>query len=224
MSLNSIQEVNCPQCGNTQNFVRWDSVNVTLDPDLKEKVLNRDIMTFECEKCDQKTVFIYQFLYHDMDKKILIHLVPEDEYNDVKFDSLKLDYPDFFVDQYRLRIVNSLDELIEKILIFEEDFDDKVMEIFKAYILTHEITDKSEGEVAKIFYSCCVPMKNNEMAIIINIIKNGTQTQNTYPLDVYVNMEKEFSPKLIDSEGKTDKWLRVDLNYSISAMNTLVKN
>lgn len=222
MSMSSIQKINCPQCDNPQDFEIWESVNVKLDPNLKEKILNRHLLAFKCNKCGQKTVFVYPLLYHDMDKKFMIYLVPEDEYNEEQFEKLDFGIPEFLAKLYQYRIVFSIDELIEKILIFDEGFDDKVMEIFKGWLLPQEITDESELEETKSFFSCCASTENNEKAIIIYMIKNGTISENAYPLDVYVNMAKEFSPKLID-EGETGKWLRIDRYSAINSGKILCK-
>ena len=90
MSLNSTQKIYCPKCSNCQEFEIWESVNVTLDPKLKEKVLNRNLMTFECDKCGYKAEGVYPLLYHDMDKKLIIYLVPKDEYNEERFERMDL--------------------------------------------------------------------------------------------------------------------------------------
>ena len=88
MSMNSIKKVNCPKCDNSQDFEIWNSINVSLDPRLKERVLNRSVLTFECEKCGYKEEGIYPLLYHDMDKKLMLFLLPKDEYNEERFEKL----------------------------------------------------------------------------------------------------------------------------------------
>ena len=46
MSRNHIEKVTCPGCGKEADFTVWDSVNTTLEPDLKEKVLTGDLFKF----------------------------------------------------------------------------------------------------------------------------------------------------------------------------------
>ena len=48
MSRHHIEKVTCPSCHHEGDFELWDSINTALDPEMKEKVLNKSI-----------------FLYHD---------------------------------------------------------------------------------------------------------------------------------------------------------------
>jgi S-methylmethionine-dependent homocysteine/selenocysteine methylase len=66
-------------CGNDVEIVVYDSVNVTLDPKLKEAVVNRKINSFKCSKCGLKAEISYKFLYHDMDNKKMIWCYPKYE-------------------------------------------------------------------------------------------------------------------------------------------------
>ena len=85
MSMSSIQKIKCPECGNNQDFEIWQSVNVSLDPHLKQKILDRSLVTFRCDRCAQETEFYYPILYHDMNKRIMIYLIPSNEENvDIK--------------------------------------------------------------------------------------------------------------------------------------------
>ena len=56
MSRNHIEKVTCPGCGKEADFTVWDSVNTTLEPDLKEKVLTGDLFKFTCPECGHMTI------------------------------------------------------------------------------------------------------------------------------------------------------------------------
>lgn len=64
-------------CGIKVNMDVYDSVNVTLDPKLYTKVLNKKINYYQCKKCGRIFEPAFQFLYHDMKKGYLIWVVPE---------------------------------------------------------------------------------------------------------------------------------------------------
>lgn len=66
-------------CGNDVEIVVYDSVNVTLDPKLKEAVMNREINSFKCPKCRLKAEISYKFLYNDMANKKIIWCYPKYE-------------------------------------------------------------------------------------------------------------------------------------------------
>ncbi|NWF92143.1 MAG: hypothetical protein HXY46_04465 [Syntrophaceae bacterium] len=47
-------ELECPKCNTKQNVLLYDSINVSLDPNLKERLFKGEINVSQCEKCDQK--------------------------------------------------------------------------------------------------------------------------------------------------------------------------
>lgn len=66
-------------CGEEIDFEYYASVNVDVDPNLKQKVLNREINLFKCDKCGFQQELAFRFLYHDMKNKIMVLVLPEDE-------------------------------------------------------------------------------------------------------------------------------------------------
>jgi hypothetical protein len=51
MSLSDEIKITCPACQHQQAFTAWQSINVTLDPALKTKLLDRSLVTFHCDNC-----------------------------------------------------------------------------------------------------------------------------------------------------------------------------
>lgn len=62
------QKIKCPKCNNEQECSLYSSMNVTLDPKLKEKISDNSFNLFECEKCKLKAPIGIECLYHNMDK------------------------------------------------------------------------------------------------------------------------------------------------------------
>jgi len=144
MSKQQTTKITCSKCGKEHDFTIWSSVNVTLDPQMKADILSRKAFTFECPDCKEKTIFTYDFLYHDMDEKVMVYHVTTNEAlvqameGFAKMESIGLD--DGILngsepDGYRKRIVRSLNELREKIFIFDAGLDDRVVEIFKVFCI-----------------------------------------------------------------------------------------
>ena len=144
MSQKQTTKVTCPKCGKEHDFAIWSSINVTLEPNMKEEVLSRKAFTFECPDCKEKTLYTYDFLYHDMEQKIMIYHVTTNEamvqamegfaqMTNVGVDDGILNGPE--VEGYRKRIVRSLNDLREKIFIFDAGLDDRVVEIFKVFCI-----------------------------------------------------------------------------------------
>lgn len=143
MSRISEVKVTCSKCQKESDFQIWQSINVQLDPEMKEKVLNGEAFLFKCPECGAVTQINYMTLYHDMEKQFMVYLAPDDEETiketaEALSETIRLS-DDFNLEddyaKYKLRIVTSLMELQEKIYIFEAGLDDRVIEIMKVVFL-----------------------------------------------------------------------------------------
>lgn len=118
--------VTCPQCGNAGEFTTWQSLNVDLNPEEKEKLLSGELTKFTCPSCGHSAEVAYPLLYHDMRRQLMIYLVYGGDTKDIE--GLPMGK---LMHGYRFRRVGSRNELLEKVRIFEADFDDRLMELFK---------------------------------------------------------------------------------------------
>ena len=75
----------CPHCGNKQDTMVWDSVNVTLDPEFKTKLFDEEVNLFSCEKCGKKTFINAPLLYHDMAQQFCVQYYPRESLEDAEF-------------------------------------------------------------------------------------------------------------------------------------------
>ncbi len=55
----------------------WNSINVTLDPKMKEKVMDGSLFLWTCSKCGTTFRVPYPFLYHDMEHRFMVEFFPE---------------------------------------------------------------------------------------------------------------------------------------------------
>jgi len=77
MTKKITKELKCRDCGNPLNFEFFDSINTHRSPELKERVLSRDINNFYCNSCNGFSELIYPFLYADSDNMMFIWCFPE---------------------------------------------------------------------------------------------------------------------------------------------------
>ena len=75
MSLIRLEKVKCV-CGVEKEIQVCDSINIQVDPNLKKKVLKREINSFKCDKCGYQQELVGQFLYHDMSNNLMIWVYP----------------------------------------------------------------------------------------------------------------------------------------------------
>ena len=136
MSKINEETIKCPKCGKESKFVMWSSINTVLNPEMKKKVLTGEIFKFKCNKCGCEARINYSSLYHQMEDRIMIYYVQDEEdYESAcKMFSVE-DMPEIFEDlmaeKYLYRIVTSPGKLREKIIIFDNGLDDRVIEIAK---------------------------------------------------------------------------------------------
>ncbi len=135
MSMKEETTVTCPKCGKKGPFTIWPSLNTVLNPDKKAEVLDGSLFVYECPDCGCKAPVEYGFLYHQMDDKIMIHV-----------DQTMSSFEDRGVEDlmgmlsgndYLIRVVPDTNSLREKIHIFDDGLDDRVIELVKVMILIY---------------------------------------------------------------------------------------
>ena len=115
----------------------WASVNVTHDPELRTRILDRDLTTFHCTECAFTAELSYDLLYHDMVARLLVWLVPGGVPADDDASAVFGRLADIGGGPYRLRTVDTMNALIEKIHIEDAGLDDRMVEVLKALVLGH---------------------------------------------------------------------------------------
>lgn len=128
------ENIICPKCQAKSEYEYWASVNVELNPELKEKIFNEEIFVWICPHCEAKVFITNGMVYHDMSHKFMI-LFSHKEDEEKAYDMWAV--PDFdLYEGYALRIVEGLREFKEKIWILENELNDIAIEKLK-YTMTH---------------------------------------------------------------------------------------
>lgn len=134
MSLQQDQTIQCSRCHNAYNVAIWSSVNVTLDPTLKKRVLDRSIFRGSCPACGHIVELEYDCLYHDMERKWAVWLKLPNERGVMSMESLPLRAGELSFDDYTLRIVTDFPTLLEKVHCIDNELDDLVIELVKSVV------------------------------------------------------------------------------------------
>lgn len=123
------EKIECIHCKAKRMFDIWDSMNVNLDPELREKVFNDEVFLYTCPKCDHQTVVPYGTLYHDVKHRFLLFF---DFFNPDDFNYKPIDVSNEpRVKNYTFRHVTSIWRLKEKIVILEKGLNDVAIERMK---------------------------------------------------------------------------------------------
>lgn len=157
MKVNSTKEI-CRYCRHEHEVTFYNSVNTQQLPELKERVADGSLFTWECPDCGNKNIICKPFLYHDPDERLMILLT------DLPLKSEDLP------EGYNGRLVKTVGDLMEKVKIFGAGLDDVVMELCK-YITLQELKKdlplkffKIDGADSEITFTY---PENGEMQMIV---------------------------------------------------------
>ena len=216
MSINSKQMIKCPGCSNVSEVNVWSLITVEDSLDLKEELLKGNINIFKCPECSKKALIPTPLLYHDKEKKLLISFTPcnsdaekQKLFLEIKKTSKESNELENFKD-YNLRFVTSYDEILEKILIFDNGLQDKVCEVLKVLILMQE-PEKADERIA-VFGK----KENEELEFLIRDNKEGMFYTSKIPLSSYETVKEQLRQSGV--KYKSFDWEIIDNNYGASLL------
>lgn len=143
--------IECPHCSKTGEFQLWSSVNVDLNPELREKIFNEELFMFRCPHCGMITEIPADTLYHDMKNKFMLFF---SFYKKDDFDYTPIEMPipnDMLQGDYTYRFVYGLAQLKEKIVILENGLNDIAIERQK-YMISHVIMPEIAENGYNLFF------------------------------------------------------------------------
>lgn len=76
MSQTHQLDVACPKCGLSQTTSYWSSINVSLDPELRQQLFDGQINVFRCTACEAAVPISTTLMYHDMQRKFCVWYYP----------------------------------------------------------------------------------------------------------------------------------------------------
>lgn len=165
MTKISNQSFTCPKCQHEGEFRMYESVNVTLDKSLRDRVFSDDLFKWTCPECGETFTIIYPFLYHDMDHGFMIHFSPNDcERIKEQYNELLTKYPGLRRSKYRT--TNALVRLKEKVLIFEAGLDDVAVELAKVFIKVDD-TSNLPDKCSLVFQDLISGKKDTKKEVLV---------------------------------------------------------
>lgn len=146
--------IKCQQCGEQYQFNVCSVINLQKDKDLYEPLFSLDLFKHKCEKCGYINVVQYDMMVVDNYKKYMIFLFGPQRMSFFK-DSVdkyikslqESNSQEFIVLKETIqhtRVVNSINDLKEKLLIFDYDLNDKIIELIKRGLYTNKLIDQTE--------------------------------------------------------------------------------
>lgn len=208
MSMTSTHKVTCPNCKHEQDFVIWNTLNTTIDPEAQQGLIDGSLFRFKCDECDQETNVYYDILYHDMKNHTMVYcVIPEMVEQAREYMILaqkQLEKPGAPMPKTRNRIVTNVNRLREKAIIFNEKLDDRIVEIVKLLCwmeAAKTIKDVKEDDM----YFNVLP----DGGWIVEIV--GQDMSCNVPKELYAQTATQFMP-IFNALG--DEEFIIDYNFA----------
>ncbi|MGH9551129.1 MAG: CpXC domain-containing protein [Terriglobales bacterium] len=199
----------CPHCGKmTQNKI-WGTVNVGINPELREEVLTGRVRRTTCPFCSSEFNVEWHFLYHDPKGKFMISYHPTKDGRSAPIPTVGLDLVEGVLSNYKLRLVTSWNELREKIGIFESGLDDYPIETIKLLL-------GLGGD--EVFYLCTRQNSDGVGELVFQVFRGREYLMDAwFPSDGYVRLAQEAEKKfgvgcnlgqwMIVNRATLEKWI-----------------
>ncbi|MFA6846090.1 MAG: CpXC domain-containing protein [Sphaerochaetaceae bacterium] len=175
----------CPICQSEQEVQVYDMLDLGRNPQKKLGILTDSFFTFTCKQCKSQFSITYEILCLNKEAGYAVLLAPD-------FTQGEIEAPKE-LQSSKLRVVTTVNQLKEKILLFEELYDDAVIELCKLYL----IMENSLEDATLLF------TEHREGQLVFSVFDEDNQLQNTIqaPDALYTRMIPPRR-KLSINEGK----------------------
>lgn len=192
MSTEIMKDIICPQCGESQKYRLFASINARENPELKQRILDETLFDWRCKRCNYFAAMAYPFIYMDPDAGYVISTAPLGSNGAVE--------PTAPFKDYIKRGVKNLAELKEKILLFDAGYDDVAVELVKNALC--EII-KNTYQVSRVHaYFSRINDKTGEMEFAIFLPKKTEPVYHSIKPDVYKQSQEVLRAlDFVDPEG-----------------------
>lgn len=212
-----LERIICPVCECEGEFELWDSIDVDLDPEQRERVLNDEIFTWICPKCGNSVFIPCGMLYHDKKHKFILDYSYSEQHNPgfVRNRPFEiLDHVD--LNEYKIRSVYGRDCFREKILILENGLDDVAVERMKYMILNYLRPELGDAGCELLFCNCSdKPCEHSEYGEIFFMYREADSSIKGFlgfGMDLYYD---ECLAVKVDPRLKVGHWAFVDQKWMV---------
>lgn len=143
----------CSHCGSEIQFKLHPVFNLQdLNEDEFKQLFDLDVFKVKCKNCNKTTVVQYDTIIVDMYKKYIIYLYTSDKIENFNASTSEVIDKMFksttnsalaFKDIKHFRIATNLNDMLEKMLIFDYDLDDRIIECIKYQAIKTYISNNS---------------------------------------------------------------------------------
>ena len=204
MGIVGTAHVRCPACGATQDGKLVQSINTRTDAAAKQRLLAGELNILACA-CGKRTQLAAKVVFRDPDADYTCQVVPGDEpamaEAAVAFRAAGM--------TGTLRLVPSLNALIEKVKILDAGLDDRTIEMIKVLLLA------TTGDLDRVLLFERV---DRDAGVIHWVMFDGAPRPVASPLDAYDKLVSRAHDNPSSNE------LRIDRAWAALAVQAMIAN
>lgn len=211
MSRIHMENIACISCGKESPYRFWDMIDPMMNQETKDKVLSGEIFTFTCPHCGAKRRVTYDTIYQEMAKGRTFHLVTsEDTYMQaVNIYADRDSHSSPVLAHEIVRIVLSQNQLAEKIRIFDEGLDDRIVEIIKAYFLSQLYEQEPDAAVDEALFF----VGEDGTYEIAFLSQDGKHRSISFSREMYQGIKNDIGAKLPPINQELEVDLEIAMEY-----------
>lgn len=211
MSRIHMENIACISCGKESPYRFWDMIDPMMNQETKDKVLSGEIFTFTCPHCGAKRRVTYDTIYQEMAKGRTFHLVTsEDTYMQaVNLYADRDSHSSPVLAHEIVRIVLSQNQLAEKIRIFDEGLDDRIVEIIKAYFLSQLYEQEPDASVDEALFF----VGEDGAYEIAFLSQDGKHRSISFSREMYQGIKNDIGVKLPPINQELEVDLEIAMEY-----------
>ena len=214
MSQSEQVKFKCASCGESVDVTVWHTIDVATTPELKEQVLDTDVMSFVCPKCGYVTEAQYELLYQDLAHACMIWLNYPDEQGNLTFKRAALDVPKDAPRNLRLRLVTDANRLAEKIRVFDDGLDDRAVELMKEALWQQKMCDTTLPRET-LHYSHTWTQEGRKEVVFVQFDVNGPSKSFHVAWDEWYIKTLDSLKTQYHLPENDKRWLIVDEEYHL---------
>ena len=214
MSKKSVATIICPYCNKKLDINIWESVNVDLNPEEKEKIFGGHFFDFTCKHCRKIIHGLFSCLYHDMTHRFMIYLVGNEQEAKKTIEmyrDLSVSY-DRYINEYQIRVTTDPNVWREKAVIFDRGYDDRIIEILKLLYLCQLEEQHPDLQIERMYF--CSEKNNDGIILEFYCTENKNVTAEVSD-EVYRLIENKYRSRI---QQNMDNQFCVDTEWALGIM------
>jgi DNA-directed RNA polymerase subunit RPC12/RpoP len=205
--------VACPDCGQKIEYTVLNAIDSDAHPFQKQALVNGTLFELNCNSCGSRIDLLYDFVYRDLENNVIIYFTEGEKVEGVctalslsanldMVDGVKIeDFP-------AIRVVSDYDVLREKIDIFDNALDDRVIELVKALCVADAIDKIPNLNVHEAYFVIV------DGVMKIELHGEGGIAISDFSRETYDKIESDFSEYLA-----ADTSLIVNSDWALAILN-----